>query len=82
MKQPRFRLTIDVTLDEYLALLWAIDGLHGDGWRPQKNTIRKIASFDREFTAKYYAWKAKHFKCAGAGGRASPRRIPGRRKNH
>jgi len=63
MKEPRYKLTIEVTLEEYLGLLWSIDGLHGD-LRADRQTVRKIASFYRHFTSEHEVWRRIHFKCA------------------
>lgn len=64
MKEPRYRITLDVTINEYLGLLWAIDGSHGDT-KADKQTIRKIAKFEESFWQQHEEWRAGQFKCAG-----------------
>ena len=62
MKEPRFTLTIEVTWNEYLGLLWELQG--GMGMKADKQTVRKIAAFKEKFRREYNAWKRANFKCA------------------
>lgn len=63
MKEPRFQLTIEATLDEYLGLLWELQGRMNV--KADKQTVRKIAAFEKQFVSAHRAWKKEHFKCAG-----------------
>jgi hypothetical protein len=61
-KEPLYRMTIEVSYNEYLGLLWALDGIHNVP--AQKNTIRKIAAHQRAIKSQYEDWRAANFKCA------------------
>ena len=64
MREPRFRLELEVTFNEYLGLLWAIDGVHN--LPADRQTVKKIARFEKQFAAAHKTWRKEHFKCAGA----------------
>lgn len=64
-------VTFEVSWNEYLALLWSLDGTRN--FHVEKQTIKKIAKFERNFQKEWRAWRKENFKCAGAA-------TPGRRK--
>lgn len=68
MKELRFKMTIEVTYDEYLGLLWQLQGFRDDlgEIKANKATVKKIARFAKEFHGKWKAWRRANFKCAGA----------------
>jgi hypothetical protein len=62
-KEPRFTISLSVTVNEYLGLLWSMDGTH-PGTKPDKGTIKKIASFRHRIIEEHDEWRRQHFKCA------------------
>ncbi len=67
MKHPRLRLSIEVTWNEYLGLLWSLESLDSGGWQngpwlPDRQTVRKIKSFERKFRKIDRAWREKNLK--------------------
>jgi hypothetical protein len=55
MKEPRLLLQIEVTYNEYLGLLWSLEGMLGA--HPDKQTIHKIKRFHKEFRKRYREWR-------------------------
>jgi hypothetical protein len=64
VKQPRFKIELEVTWNEYLGLLWCIDGTSREHL-PYKQTVRKIAKYEKEIEKAHREWAANNFFCAG-----------------
>jgi len=70
MKEPRFRLDMEVTLNEFLSLFWSLQWLDENApdtatSLPNKQTLRKLEREYRRIFREHNAWRRETFKCAG-----------------
>ena len=69
-KEPRFRLDMEVTFNEFLSLFWSLQWLDKNApdaatTLPDKQTLRKLEREYRRMTQEYSGWRSRTFKSAG-----------------
>lgn len=60
MKQPRFTITMELTYNQYLGLLWALKGF----CPAPVGIVKLVSKFEKDLDQRHAAWRREHFKCA------------------
>jgi hypothetical protein len=71
MKEPRYRLDMELSYDEVLGLLWSAQWVYKNApddvyYIPQKQTIRKLEGAARRIGREANAWRRANLKCAAS----------------
>jgi len=67
MRYPRFKVTLEMTYDEYLGLLWSLQSLSEGGWAngpwlPDKQTVSKVKAYHKKIKMADKDWRNKNLK--------------------